>query len=358
MSPYLILFFALLVCGLWEIRQGNDRALFYVKSTGQTYCKILYELIPVLMILFLGIFRETTMGYDSQAYLDTYWAITDDLSWGEILTGFQNDNGFFFVLKFISLFTKDWWAARAILFTFTFLLYYIIIVKYSPYPSTSLIIMLGLAMLGLMFSILRQALAGAITLYAFKHIRKGSWVKCLLLIMLAATVHKSALLCVFMLVLYFPRFKKFSGKELAVLSAVSYLFFIVAVPLVLNLYVKQYIDLAAHDGGYGMLLFMVTITVLILYLFNITGEKRNGVLGFTFNLSCGALFIQIGALVWSLLNRATVYFSFYWCLLLPNLLYKLPYRKRQIFFLVIAAAFGFMFFHQIAEAELYVLHKF
>lgn len=357
MLPYICLFVCLVICAFFETNNisfsGTGNRLHSACRRNE------YIIIPLIIILFLGIFRETTVGYDSETYYTYYWSQLDRYSWTDLLTDFTNDNGFFLVLKAIAVFTDDYWVARAILFVLTFVIYYASIREESPYPTISLIIFLGLGTLGLMFSILRQALAGAICLYAYRKIRYRGWVKCLILILLAITIHKSAILCFFMLVLYFIRAKQFSGIKLVLLSIMSYLFLLIAVPIAALFYKDgRYETIRMSDGGFGMLIFIISIVVLTVHLMKKTGSNKDDELKFLFNLSSGALFLQIGALQWSLLNRLVVYFSINWCLLIPKLIYKLPRKQRLMYFVVIAVLFGFLFFYQLGEVYMYAWHKF
>ncbi|HBF15735.1 MAG TPA: hypothetical protein DDW30_08710 [Clostridiales bacterium] len=355
MLLYIILFASLILCGLLEVSTVSDSIA--LKRPARK--KLLYSLIPVCIILFFGIFKEVNVGYDSDTYYTYYWSLVDRYSWIDLATDFSLDNGFFAVLKIIRLFTNDWWVARAILFVFTFVLYWKVILTDSPFPTVSLIIFSGLGMLGLLCSILRQALAGAITIFAYKQIRKGSWMKCLLFILLAATIHKTALCCIYMLIIYFLWSRRFNVIRLALLSGVSYLAVLVAIPLLSAIYANsRYKDGILSDGGYGMLLFIVVVLGLSMILFRMTNENNNKNLNYLFNLSSGALFIQMGALSFALWNRIAVYFSFYWCLLLPGLLARLSLKKRILFFLIIAVLFGFMFFYQLSDVDLFVLHDF
>ena len=359
MLVYAVLLFILVACACYEMNEASYQSYGFDMRMPSSYRKYHYILLPVAFLLVIGIFRETTMGYDTLSYYTDYWARVDDYSWKELCTNFSIDNGFFIILKTIALFTDDWWLARAILYVITFLLYFNIVQENSPYPAVSLIIILGLTLLGLMFSILRQALAGAISLYAYKQIKKSSFIKAILIILVAATIHKSALLSVYLLAVYVVQRKKISTVLLVVLSVLAYLTFMIGIPLITRLYAdSRYVDIAAHNGGYGMLAFMIVVIMIITRLIQLSGTKKDIESGYLFNISCGALFIQIGALMWDLLNRTTVYFSFYWSILIPILLYKVPAKKRCMYFAMIVLLFGFMFIYQISDAEKYVFHQF
>lgn len=355
MTLYIVLFALLCITTAIELGQKQERSVVGIRTVSMHTT----ALIPLLLFVFLGVFREVTVGFDAQTYYNNYWLKTDSYTWKYLFTNFSIDNGFALLLKVLSLFTDNWWFARALLFLLTFLLYYKVIAKETPYPSMSLIIFLGLNMLGLMFGILRQALAGAVSLIAYNQLRKGSWCKCLLLILIACTIHKTALLCVFMLVLHLLRMKKLSGIKLIAFSLLSYGVIFLAIPIITRLYAgSRYYGIAGSNGGYGMLLFIIAILLLLGYLMRITDAYKDNELIYLFNLSCGAFFIQVGALQWSLLNRTTVFFSIYWCILIPKLIARLPQRKRWICYFAVIVLFGFMFFYQLTDVELFVMHKF
>lgn len=353
MTLYVVLLALLCVTALIE---KNTKKL---KADGQNKLLCFTVLFPLLLLLFLGIFREVTVGFDARTYYYNYWLRVDTYSWESLLTDFSVDNGFLLLLKAFFSYTDDWWLVRAILFFITFSLYYVTIAKETPYPSLSLIIFLGLGTLSLMFGILRQALAGAITMIAYRHLRRGARIRSLLFILIASTVHKTALLCIFMWILYFLKTKKFTGVKLVVLSVFSYGAFFAAIPLVTLLYAdSRYDSIAENNGGYGMLLFIFIILTLTGHLMRLTDAYDDHESSYLFNLSCGALFIQIGALQWSLLNRTTVFFSVYWCILIPKLIAKLPRQKQWSYYFAVIALFGFMFLYQLTDVDMFVMHEF
>lgn len=357
MTPYVILVVCLVITGFLEV---NNVALTNKSSAfHSTVSRRAYALIPLGVLLFIGIFREVTVGHDAVAYDIYYWAQLDRLSWGKLLTDFSNDNGFYLILKAISVFTNDYWAARAILFVITFGIYYSVIHEESPYPSTTLLLFIGLGNLSLMLGIFRQALAGGICLHAYKHICHDAKWKCFTLILIATTIHKSAMLCIAMLMIQYLRMKKFTGIKLICLSILAYLSLMFIIPLITLLYADgRYAEAIDQEGGFGMLSFMIVIIVLAGHLIRITDSAKDYEMGFLFNLSCGALLIQVGALQWSLLNRMASYFSIYWSILLTKLICKLPRRERILYWIIIAILFAFMFFYQLSEVEMFELHKF
>lgn len=354
MTLYVVLFVFLLLYGLLEVSNISIEENMPQKRKHWNYAHI-----PFFIIIFMGVFREVSVGYDSDSYYVSYWLQIDRYTWHEILTGYSKNNGFLFVLKVIALFTDDYWIARVALFLLTFGLYFAVIKNESPYPTVSLLIFVGLSTLSLMFGILRQALAGAICFSAYKQLKRGSWLKCVILILVSATIHKTALLCLFMPVFRVIRMKKFSELKLVCLSALAYIVFVVAIPFVTFFYEDgRYLNVGLRNGGYGMLFCMMGVIVLALHLIKKTKSRCDSDMSYIFNLSCCALFVQIGAIQWSLLTRTTIYFSIYWCILFPELLSKLPQKKRVTYFLILATVFGFLYFYTLDDVNLFVMHRF
>lgn len=356
MVMYVVLFLVLCLASAGEIYQKRNIVLEGKQHSVTLQVEVC---IPLLLWLFLGIFRETSVGYDANNYYYNYWVPIDLFSWKQLLRNFSMDNGFFLVLKLISLFTEDYWVVRAVLFIVTFLPSYIVIRKHSPYLAMSLIIYLGNGMLGLTFGILRQALALTFVVLAYEQIYKHSRLKCLVLLLIATTIHKTAAVGILMPVLQILNEKKFSTVKMVLLSCLSYGIFTVAIPFLATFYGSgEYYGTTNNNGGYAKLLFIIMVIGIIVHLFRVTDAQKDGELVYLFNLSCAGLFVQIGALRWSLITRISGFFLIFWCILIPKLICRLPRQKRFSYYAVLVALFGAMFFSQVAEVEWFVMHQF
>lgn len=369
MVPYIVLFVCLVFGGFFEVCRPSNPNIIEQENQKKKQ-KNAYAIIPSLIIYFLGIFRETTVGYDGDTYYIYYWDRLDFFSWEDLITNFSIDNGFYIILKVIALLTDDWWLARAILFVLTFSLYYVFIIRESDYPCVSLLIFVGLANLSLMFGILRQSLSLGICFFAYKYLKKKEWVKFTILVLIAITIHKSAFISFFAFIICFFKLKKFTYYVMFLLSGIVAVVFNVVIPIITSTYNSQiYEDFDVEKGGYGMLLFFVIIFTVLGYLMNYINKTEDLTESNTelvekdetinlYNISSGAFFIQIGALQWSLLTRTATYFSVYWCLLFPKLLNNLSQKKRIQVYLILVVLFGFMFFYQMSEKNLFVMHSF
>lgn len=158
MLPYIILFVLLSLGGFIEI--SKDKKYYFIARKEINFYN-LYLFICVAYFVALGVFRETTVGWDSDNYFTYYWNYAYNLSWKDILLRFSGDNGFYFICKLIHQFTNDYWVFRAIIFCITFLLYFYVIKKETNNVCIGLLIFMGAAQFSLIYSILRQALAGA-----------------------------------------------------------------------------------------------------------------------------------------------------------------------------------------------------
>lgn len=357
MIPYILLFVCMLFCSLMEVKSQGTQIL-KLGFTKKRAVKSIYVILPALMILLLGFFRDAYMGYDSETYKIYYWDRVDTYSWIKLLLSFSIDNGFFLLLKVIKLFTDDWWLCRAIIFVITFGLYYKGIEKDNPYPSMALMIFCGLSMLTFSFSILRQAIAGAICVHAYHQCQKGSMFKGVLLIFLAATFHKLSFISLLIPIIFMLRKKRFSGLKLVILSILSGLLCFVLIPIVVSIYAGgRYADAHQSEGGYGKLLFIIVVIIYTSRLLYRTTEKGTSD-EILFNISCCALFAQVDALQWGLFTRSVGMFSVFWCMLIPRLINKLPSKERIIHLGIVTVLFGFMFFYQMNDVDMYIFHHF
>ena len=86
MVPYIVLFVCLLFGGFFEVcRPTNMNDL---EETKEKY-KNFYAIIPGLIIFFLGVFRETSVGADAQSYYIYYWNRLEGFTWNELFTNFS-----------------------------------------------------------------------------------------------------------------------------------------------------------------------------------------------------------------------------------------------------------------------------
>ena len=366
MGIYLFLIAVLAVCGYIEISGKYERAAKYT------------EWISFALFLFVGVFRETTVGNDALSYDTDYFSVANRWKWGSLLTDFSKDNGFMLLTKIIRVYTDDYWGYRAILFTLTLTLYFCAIRENSNYVSVSLFIFAGLSNLGLMLGILRQALAGAICFFSYGFLKREKEIPYALLVLLAATMHKTALICLLYLPLRWFVKKRFSPLIFVFGIWMSLLVGYSILPVAVKLYANGgYVNSMITDGGeklflainvlIGSVMFFASDTVWHKGKFGnlLTPAKADEKYfydtehAFQFNVASSSVFVQTIAMVfWGLLTRMRTYLSIYWVLLLPEAIEKLPQKRKILFFIGLILAFGVMIYFSLNDVDYFVLHKF
>lgn len=115
--------------------------------------------------------------------------------------------GYRLLNQLVARFTSNAQWVLALCSLLTLLLFFICIRRYSVAPVLSLYLFFTMLQYAYSFSAVRQYLALALVLYGYKYIRSGNFPAFLLLTLLAATFHKSALIMLPLYLLLRLRFK-------------------------------------------------------------------------------------------------------------------------------------------------------
>lgn len=352
MIIYIALFLFLVTIFIFEIASDNYLnaqpyvADIFYKDLGLRR-KIIFRRVESIMlwvvICLIGFFRSEYMGKDANTYFIYYFNQVDYYTWKELLFNFKIDNGFFIIVKIVSLFSKSYWIQRGILFIISFSLYYYVFIRESPYLALSLIVFLGCTYLGLLFSILRQSLAGGIIFLGARDLKRKHIIRFLVLIAIASTIHKSALLLLITVPYYFLN-KKINTPLIIIISFIFYFIFKAVFPIVASWYgAGRYIEDMTSGEGYYMMLFLIIIIIFTSFVYN-NNVPYNRELNVLYNIATFSIIIQVGALQWALFTRLCAYVTINMGLLVPKLIKEIKTKDKLLFCLAYIVAYGFMFF--------------
>lgn len=189
----------------------------------------------------------------------------------------------------------------------------------------------------------RYYLALAIALYAMKLVLKQKHIAFILLILLAATIHKTVILVIPAYYLAKINYKK---RDIAIVAVVSALLFICKNPIrkllfiIYPFYEGTYLD----DFRISYVNIAKAAAVLVFSLIYYKKVYEEPRLRFYFNLNVGALIVF--SLLWYIpeSTRIGYYFSISNILLLPAIVKKIENKKQRIFWTtVIGIAYGCFF---------------
>lgn len=285
---------------IWSI--GSNRNSAYTNTVIRKG-KIIINKSSVLVVLaffplwiFLA-FRDRTVGVDTGG---TYYYIYRNIVYGEYARSMrvQVEQGYLLLNSLILHFSHSYFAVTFVMGTLTWLLFYHYIVKKSLDPSLSILIFFLNFFYFHQFNVIRQLLASAIVLQGFKFIYERKFFKYLLIIFIAAFIHKMALL---LLPIYFIYNIKIDIKKIVILTIGSKLCFsFVWQLMVILLAGTRYSNViqwaGAYEGGYAVAELMTTLFLLgVGYYFYACAGENNSIINFNLWLQLVALIISVNS---------------------------------------------------------------
>ena len=187
MLPYVLLLLFLVVSGFLLCERNPSRRK-----------DAIYLGIASLGLILFAAFRGETVGIDYPMY-QTYFEQMHREGW-QFLTGPQNEYrmefGFSFLNFAISRFTGDVHVFMAVAATILVLLAAIAIYRDCSIPWVGMFIFVSFHFFGNSMSFIRQSFAIGIFLFAIRYLKEKRFVPYLLIVLLAATFHKSILLLI------------------------------------------------------------------------------------------------------------------------------------------------------------------
>ncbi len=333
MTIYIVLWISIIICCFIEVNFSVVKIDRLKIRTRKLSFVFLY-----LFILLLGILREEFLGVDVYNYRSHYFEY-GNIGFMELLKGAYFEKGYIILNKVIYIFTKDFWTFKAILYFITFTLFSFVIYKNSKYISVSYLFYIGFGFLGFNFCILRQALSVSICFCAFQFIKEKKAVPFILSIILAATIHQTAI-CYLLLYpivngFYKDRFglKKIFLVILAITIGNNFL------PYLFRFGINDYSTEAVSGTGYNMLVLYIFLMIVIRILYKNHCEDS---LKSEYNSLYAIIYFQIDAIFFSLISRMVNYFSVMLSVFVPNLIFY--YKKKNLLLIFFVLLCTLMFY--------------
>lgn len=178
--------------------------------------------ILLALTLYVGC-RDITAWSDTGIYKNTFMGIKPlgEFSFGDKTLGYS-EKGFILLGAIVKTITNSYTAYFIFIAALTYLVLFADLKRYGVFPLIGLCVYLARFMAGREMVQIRAALAIPIIIWGFQYIRKKEYWKCLLTILLAYTIHTSAIVALPMML-----FNKFKLSNTQVFIGLS-LSFIVA----------------------------------------------------------------------------------------------------------------------------------
>lgn len=201
MVPYIALFAVIICCCFLEV--GVGRKKFIQKDY---WLRRIITSICFSSVLLFGVLRDENMGVDTVSYYTWYFLLSDELSWNEVLFNIKRDVGFVILSKVICMYTDSYWVWRAVVYTICISLYFVSFYKKAKYVSVAVFLFCATTSWEMSLYIFRQSMAMGICLLGY--VLFGSrkmMARFGFMIILATFFHKTALLCLVYLIVYYLR---------------------------------------------------------------------------------------------------------------------------------------------------------
>lgn len=295
-----------------------------------------YMIIMGILLIIISGFRSVNVGADTWQFCADFNSIRF-INWKNLFNSTRYEPGFVLICKILSQLVDNY----QILIFFTSLVINIVICKFIYDESKdcilSLYLYVSLNYFATNMNIMRQAIAMAIIILAYKKfLNKEKKVLYIISVLIAYQFHTSALCG--MLLLVIPN-TKYDMKKYILTVISSIIMVLIANKLfviftgILGKY-SGYINSEFYEPNYfaaviKMLILFVILTVSYIYYRNIDNNKYMYISSFA--LIFGASAIKI-----TLLGRISNYFSIFNIILLPNILKEIRDKKEiyLIYFLV------------------------
>lgn len=347
-------------------RKKQKEDISISQSNNKTICCVMFFTISLIIPFFVLAFRNINVGTDYKLYIDLYsrflhnQTYKSDIQWIGI--------GYATLIKiFCFVFGKNYLYFFGFIGFFTLICFWKTIYDESEKPWLSLFLLFMFFFYCQMFNQSRQLFAIGITFYAFKFIKKRQLKNYIIAILLATSIHNSAIV---MLPFYWigtidiPKKKNYIYVFLIIATYFSYS---IIEPILLKTnygityLANSYWNIVNKSSIYNTIIRIIMFTVC----FFISGEKKHSDKStrILVNLCYFCILFQILTLKSYVFGRITTYFFVYFILLIPNIIKKIKITKQQaliIYFIIILVGilYFYIYFEINAEESGVAIYKF
>lgn len=299
--------------------------------------------ICFIFILYLGLFRDELLGVDVANYKNYFNGIYANNGLMYFITNLRMyDIGYVLLNKFILLFTKNFRILEITIFLISFGIFSCIIFKKSKYPAFSFLIYISLGFIGINLCILRQAIAYSLCFLSFDYLKRDKKAKFLLFVLLATMFHKTAIFFLFAYPITSNHYKNLSIYKRIIFIAIFILGSIFIMPKLYKYYANDYSNMSIAGEGYKLLLIYFLLHLILRFIPYI--GKNNEM---NYDCSYGSVYFQIGAISFSVFTRIANYYSLFFTLTIPNIVYQS--KNKKIYISIFSMLFGMIYIYKLFE---------
>lgn len=330
---YIYLFINLLIIAIGVICPQQVAVRIGFDNKRKAKLPLQAVLLFIVLFVFMGFRGDFTTDYNNYSDYFGYWS--ESVSFHDILTRtFSMERGFVLLSKVISVFTSSSLVYHLVISFILLLLYFRVFSKKSEILWLSVLLFVNLGDYYGSMNLFRQCLAAAIVFNGFTFIEKKNTIKYYLLVILAASIHTTALI---MAVAYFIlRFgtSKLSGQICTIALSIAVWISIDRIIDIVTYFFPKYQN---YHYGMGNGSFNAVVAPLAVYIFLLISLKlfvvdydyhsiKNAVL-LNGTLLC-VICLILGTKVY-MFTRLAYFFRPFVCLAVPNVLKQYADKKTM-----------------------------
>ena len=347
MTIYIILMLTVLLIG----------AAFNVNYTQKR--KRYFLILFFTIITALAMLRKYTVGIDTKHFCNGYKLISK-LNWDS----FDNINyewGFAALCKLLNYISPD---PQLLIIVSSLLIFPPVgrfIYKNSDDVVLSTYIFISLNIFSMNLNVMRQSIAVGIILLGIEYLKKDKNLTFTAFVLFASLFHKSALLCLIMLVFYRRNYTKITLLYTVIASVAGFMGTKYVFKFAVNIFedYSGYIDSEFATSNYFGTAFNLSICVIIL-IFGLIYYRTDGIyllkkelnnqISYEFQAyslsSC--LFCLVVGMQMTILLRAKLYFTIFYISWLPNAIYTVVFKDMRVFYRLLFISFTMLYFIIVA----------
>ena len=302
----------------------------------------------LMLILFSGMRGDFTSDYTS--YANYFHRINRNETLLDILnfkSKYSMEKGYVLLNKFVGIFSESSVVYFIVISALTMILLIRFIKRYSPIPWLSLFLFVTIGDYFASFNLVRQVLAAAICLNAIDYVKKKDIKRYILIIVIAASIHASALI---MIPMYFILQMRIEKKIFLIYGLCCGILFM-SLDFVIN--IGQNIFPKYRNYSYGMKggtinAIIPYIGILMFICYSLYFKKTDCDMDSVDNKIC------FNSLIWTLIfgvlaikvyifNRFMYFFKPFTIVLIPNILRKYQNSKERNSYIISIVVLGILF---------------
>lgn len=317
--------------------------------------KKVFLIISFGILTIIAMLRKYTVGIDLEIIYTPTFEEIKNISFAN-LSKVSIEIGYAFINKVLSLFTDDIQILIVFSSICTFPIYGWFIYKNSKDVVLSTLLFLITSTYFMSMNVVRQALAISLILIAYETIKKNKTLKSIVLILIATSIHASAIICLSFILFKRLKWKKSYLRNSLIILIIALIFMnpiisiyssvTESVGLSNNKNYDYYLESDRFGVGYINLsslsdvVLYAFVFLLGCYLLAIYENEDNNY-DFLMYMSYLAILFTILSLKMSVISRLALYFIPFVLLMIPEELLKMKNRKNRQFICVILVGFLF-----------------